>query len=113
MKNLNIYGSDYYSYMDMLSSGNIFRILISKRLLLRPVIPVWFCLFWLFLVPSNTFFAMVGLPSLIIFGVYLAQLYQFWSACGISKKAYSFFHAAAVLLLKILSSVIIALLGVL
>ena len=103
MKKNNKYGSEYYAYITMLSSGNSFKIFICKRLLFRPVFAVWLFLFGLFLIPSNIFWAMVGLPCLSILSVYLIILFPFWNACNISPKAYIIFHVLILLLLKILS----------
>lgn len=103
MKNFGIYGSDYSAYMTMLSSGNCFKIFISKRLLFRPILPMWILLFCIFLIPNPVFFAMAGLPVLVIFSAFLATLFPFWNACGISRKAYIVFHIITVFLLKILA----------
>ena len=102
-KNSSIYGKEYYEYTEILSVGQVYYILISKRLLLKPMIPMWVYFFGLFLVQSNIFFAMVGLPSLIIFSVFLVMLFPFWAACNISAKAYAVFHGTCMIILKIVS----------
>jgi len=102
-KNLKLYKKEYYEYTELLSLGNVYYILISKRLLLKPIIPMWTYFLGLFLVRNNIFFAMVGLPSLIVFSVFLVMLFPLWSSCNISAKAYIAFHSISILLLKIIS----------
>ena len=102
-KNLKLYGKEYYEYTELLLLGNVYYILISKRLLIKPLIPIWACFLALFLVRSNIFFAMVGLPSLIIFSVFLVMLFPLWEACNVSAKAYIVFHGISILLIKIIS----------
>ena len=112
-KNLRIYGKEYYEYTELLSFGNVYYILISKRLLLKPMLPIWLYLLGLFLVRSSIFFAMVGLPSLIVSSVLLAMFFPLWEACNISAKAYIVFHGASILLIKIISIPVSMLLEVL
>lgn len=113
MRNLRLYGNEYYAYMEMLSSGNCFKILISKRLLFRPMLPLWCFIFATFLVPSTTFFAVIGLPVFVVFATHLIMQFPFWSACNISRKAYVVFHTAFLLLLKIVSIPIVVFMEVL
>ena len=113
MKNLKTYSTDYYDFISMLSLENTYYILISKRLLLKPMVPIWMFLFGLFLVRSNIFFTIVGIPSIFIFSVFLAMLFPLWKACNISAKAYIIFHSIFVLLLKISSIPVSILLEVL
>lgn len=101
--NLKFYGKEYYEYTELLSLGQVYYILISKRLLLKPIIPLWAYIFGLFLVPNNIFFFMVGFPSIIIFPVFLAMLFPLWEACNISSKAYIAFHSTCIITLKIVS----------
>lgn len=103
MKNIKILGADHLAYMEELAIGNIYRILISKRLLLRPLFPMWGILFALFFTGNSTFFAMVGIPIMIVYSVFLVNLYPYWHACNISVRAYAFFHAESILFLLILS----------
>ena len=103
MKNLKILGADHLAYMEELAIGNIYRILISKRLLLRPLFPMWGILFALFFNGNSTLFAMVGIPIMIVYSVFLVNLYPYWHACNISVRAYAFFHAESILFLLILS----------
>ena len=103
MKNLKILGADHLAYMEELAIGNIYRILISKRLLLRPLFPMWGILFALFFTGNSTLFAMVGIPIMIVYSVFLVNLYPYWHACNISVRAYAFFHAESILFLLILS----------
>lgn len=112
-KNLKLYGKEYYEYTELLSLGNVYYILISKRLLIKPMIPIWAYLLVLFLVRSNIFFAMVGLPSLIVFSVFLVMLFPLWEACNVSAKAYIVFHGTSILLIKIISIPVSMLLEVL
>ena len=112
-KNLKLYGNEYYEYTELLSLGNVYYILISKRLLIKPMIPIWAYLLVLFLMHSNMFFAMVGLPSLIVFSVFLVMFFPFWKACNVSAKAYTVFHGASILLIKIISIPVSMLLEVL
>lgn len=112
-KNLKLYGKDYYEYTELLSFGNVYYILISKRLLLKPMLPIWLYLSGLFLVRNHIFFAMVGLPSLIVFSVFLAMFFPMWSACNVSVKAYITFHSISIILIKILSIPVSMLLEVL
>ena len=112
-KNLELYGKEYYEYAETLSSGNVYYIMISKRLLLKPMLPIWIYLLCLFLVRNNIFFAMVGLPSLIVFSVSLVTLFPLWEACNVSVQAYITFHGVSVLLLKIISVPVSMLLEVL
>lgn len=102
--------SEYRLYIRMLAAGETYSIFISKRLLLRTVLPFWALLFLEFMIPSNVFFAMVGLPSLILYTVYLVDLYRCWRACNISKKAYTVFHISALLILRVISAILIKLL---
>ena len=113
MKNFKMYATDYYGYISMLSSGDSFKILISKRLLFRTVSPMWFLLFGIFLVQSSIFFAMVGLPSMILFFIFLVKNFSLWQACGFSAKAYIVFHCGGLLFLKMFSIPISILLEVL
>ena len=101
--NLKLYGKDYYQYLELLSAGNTYSILISKRLLIRPIIPVWVCVFLLFLVRNSVFFFAVGLPSLMVFAVFLWVCFPAWRACNISPKAYLCFHIFMLFALKIVS----------
>lgn len=103
MKNIKILGADHVAYMEELAIGNIYRILISKRLLLRPLFPMWGILFALFFTGNSTLFAMVGIPIMIVYSVFLVNLYPYWHACNISVRAYAFFHAESILFLLILS----------
>ena len=84
--------SEYRLYIRMLAAGETYSIFISKRLLLRTVFPFWVLFFVVFMIPNTVFFAMVGLPSLILYAVYLVDLYHCWKACNISKSAYTIFH---------------------
>ena len=102
-KNLKLYKKEYYEYIGLLSLGNVYYIMISKRLLLKPILPLWIYLFCLFLVRSNIFFAMVGFPSLVIFSFFLSMLFPLWEACNISHKAYIVFHSTCIIILKIVS----------
>ena len=112
-KNLKIYGKDYYQYAEFLSSGNEYYILISKRLLIKPMIPLWTYLLALFSVRNNIFLAMVGLPALMVFSVFLVMLFPLWKACNISAKAYIVFHGVSILLIKMISIPVSMLLEVL
>ena len=112
-KNLKLYGKEYYEYTELLSSGNVYYILISKRLLIKPMMPIWAYLLALFLVRSNIFLAMVGLPSLIVFSVFLVMFFPLWEACNVSARAYIVFHGASILLIKIISIPVSMLLEVL
>ena len=103
MRNLNLYGGEYYDYIQLLQSGNQYGILISKRLLLKPVIPMWLYFLGLFLIPNGIFFAMVGLPSLLLFAVFLVAYFPLWSVCNVSTMGYIFFHTVCLALLKIAS----------
>ena len=102
-KNPKLYGQDYYEYTELLSVGNVYYILISKRLLLKPIIPIWLYIIGLFLVRNNIFFAIVGLPSLLAFSVLLVILFPLWEACNISAKAYVLFHSFSIIVLKLIS----------
>ena len=112
-KNLKLYGKEYYEYTEMLSLGNVYYILISKRLLIKPMMPIWAYLLALLLVRSNIFLAMVGLPSLIVFSVFLVMFFPLWGACNVSARAYIVFHGASILLIKIISILVSMLLEVL
>ena len=113
MKNLRVYGDDYYDFLSLVSSGEVYYILISNRLLIKPMMPVWAYLLVLFLVRRAMFFAMVGLPSFIVFSVFLAMFFPLWKACNVSAKAYIVFHCALILLIKIISIPVSMLLEVL
>ena len=102
--------SEYKLYLKLLAAGETYAIFISKRLLLRTVLPFWTLLFAIFMIPNPVFFAMVGIPSLILFAIYLVDLYHYWKACNISKSAYTVFHVSAILLLRIITAILIALL---
>lgn len=112
-KNLKLYGKEYYEYTEQLCLGNVYHILISKRLLLKPILPLWLYLLGLFVVRSNIFFAMVGLPSLIVVFVFLAMVFPLWGACNISTRAYITFHGISVLIIKLVSIPVSMLLEVL
>ena len=112
-KHLELYGKEYYEYIGLLSLGNVYYILISKRLLLKPIMVMWMYLFGLFLIRNNMFFAMVGLPSFVIFFCFLVIFFPMWRSCGFSKKAYVAFHGICILILKIVSIPISVLLEVL
>ena len=101
--NLAFYGKDFYEYTKFLSSENTYYILISKELLIRPMISIWLYLLGLFSVPNGIFFAMVGLPSLIIFSVFLIMQFSLWKNCNISAGIYIFFHSGCILLIKLIS----------
>ncbi len=104
MKNhMSLYGKDYYEYTEFLCGGITYSILISKRLLIQPMLPLWLFLLCLFSVPDPVFFAMVGFPGLVLLCVFIALFYPVWSACRISRKAYACFHTLMLLLLKIVS----------
>ena len=112
-KNLKLYGKEYYEYTELLSSGNVYYILISKRLLIKPMMPVGACLLASFLVRNAMFGAMVVLPSLVLFCVFLVQFFPLWEACNVSARAYIVFHGASILLIKIISIPVSMLLEVL
>lgn len=112
MKNLKLYGSDFYSYMKMLLSGNTFRILISKRLLMRPLIPMWILLFFVMLVPNSTFFGMVGLPCLGLYAVFLFGKYPYWEACHVKKLPFVLWNVLFLIGMKLLTIPIFHLLEV-
>ena len=101
--NLKLYSDEYFEYTELLCSGNVYHILISKRLLIKPLMPMWAYFLSLFLVRNNIFFAMVGLPSLIAYSVSLVMLFPLWSACNVSVKAYIAFHCVSILLIMIIS----------
>ena len=102
--------SEYKLYLKLLAAGETYAIFISKRLLLRTVLPFWVLLFAIFMIPNLVFFAMVGIPSLILFAIYLVDLYHCWKACNISKSAYTVFHVSAILILRIITAILIELL---
>ena len=64
-KNLKLCGKEYYEYIEMLSLGNVYYILISKRLLIKPMMPIWAYLLALFLVRSNIFWYYNYYPFII------------------------------------------------
>lgn len=101
MKNLKILGADHLAYMRELAAGGVYRILISKRLLLRPLLPMWGIFFVLFFIGNSTLFAMVGIPIIIAYSVFLVNLYPYWYACNISVRAYVFFHTESILFLLV------------
>ncbi len=104
--------SEYRLYLRMLAAGETYSIFISKRLLLRTVLPFGVLLFAIFMIPNPVFFAMVGIPSLILFAIYLVDLYHCWKACNISKSAYTVFHVSAILILRIITAILMKLLEV-
>lgn len=112
-ENSKLYAKEYYKYTELLSNGNVYYILISKGLLLKPILPIWLCLLGLFSVRNNIFFAMVGLPSLIIFSVFLIAFFPIWQSFNISAKAYIVFHSTLIIILKIISIPVSMLLEVL
>lgn len=112
-KNIMLYPKEYYEYVELLSDGHVYYILICHRLLLRPIIPVWLYLLGLFLVQNYVFFAVITLPSIVIFLFFLIMLFPIWAACNVSIKAYIAFHSACIILLKIVSIPVSALLEVL
>ena len=101
--------SEYRLYLRMLAAGETYSIFISKRLLLRTVLPFWVLLFAIFMIPNPVFFAMVGIPSLILFAIYLVDLYHYWKACNISKSAYAIFHVSTILVLRIITAILMKL----
>ena len=101
--NLRLYGNDYYGYINFLLSGERYSILISKRLLIRPIIPAWLWFWGLFLVKSGIFFGMVVFPCLIMYCIFLYIIYPLFDACRVNPKAYVLFHTFMILLLKLLS----------
>ena len=104
--------SEYKLYLRLLAAGETYSVFISKRLLLRTVLPFWVLFFVVFMIPNTVFFAMVGLPSLILFAVYLVDLYHYWKACNISKGAYAIFHVSTILVLRIITAILMKLLEV-
>ena len=102
--------SEYWLYLRLLAAGETYSVFISKRLLMRTVLPFWVLFFVVFMIPNPVFFAMVGIPSLILFAIYLVDLYHYWKACNISKSAYTVFHVSAILILRIITAILIALL---
>ena len=104
--------SEYKLYLRLLAAGETYSVFISKRLLLRTVLPFWVLFFVVFMIPNTVFFAMVGLPSLILYAVYLFDLYRYWRACNISKSAYAIFHVSTILVLRIITAILMKLLEV-
>lgn len=104
--------SEYKLYIRMLAAGETYSIFISKRLLIRTVFPFWVLLFFEFMIPNTVFFAMVGIPSLILYAVYLVDLYHYWRACNISKSAYAIFHTSTILILSVITAILKKLLEV-
>lgn len=100
---MSIHNKDYEEYIELLSLGNVYYIVISKRLLIKPLIPIWAYLLGLFLVRNHVFFAMVGIPSLVVFSVFLIMLFPLWEACNISAKAYIVFHGISIFMIKMIS----------
>jgi hypothetical protein len=103
MNNLHLFSGEYYEYLNFLSFGNKYYILISKRLLFKPLIPIWIYLFCLFLVRNSSFFCVAVLPNIILFVVFLYMIFPLWSYCNFSKTAYFVFHCSCILILKIIS----------
>ena len=103
MENMKLYSKDYYDYIELLSSGETYSILISKRLLIKPMISMWMCFLGLFIVNNNVLFAVVGIPCFVIFGFFLIMFFPLWNSCNISLKAYTFFHIVSILFLKFIS----------
>ncbi len=101
--NLKPYGKDYEQYTVLLSQGNVYSILICKRLLFRPMVPIWVYVFGLLLVRNGVFFAMVGLPSLFLIAIHIVMAFPLWEACSVSGRAYTVFHLFSLFLLKLLS----------
>lgn len=101
--NMHLYSRDYYEYTEFLSGGITYSILISKRLLMQPMLPIWLFFLGLFSISSPVFFAMVGLPCLVLLCVFIALIYPVWNTCEISPKAYILFHTLILFLLKIIS----------
>ena len=97
--------SEYKLYLRMLASGETFSILISKRLLFRTVLPFWILVFFVFTIPNYVFWALVGIPILILYSLYLWNLYRYWSACNISKHAYIVFHISALFCMIVAASI--------
>lgn len=103
-KTLASLDKDYYPYAQMLLSGDSYGILISKRLLIKPLKIFWACFFVAFLIRGGAVvFGAAILPSLILFSLFLTMLYPIWHACSISRGAYIFFHIAVLVALKLIS----------
>lgn len=98
--NLSLYGKAYSGYTELLSTGETYSILIAKRLLLRPLLPIWGYLLGLFCVRNSVFAAMVVLPCLLIFAIFLVMLFPLWRACHVPSAAYALFHLTVLLMLK-------------
>ena len=112
MKDLKLYSSDFYSDTKMLLSGNTFRILISKRLLMRPLIPMWVFLFFIMMIPGKVFFWIAGFPCLGLYAVFLLGNYPYWEACSVKKLPFVLWNAIWVLFLKLLTIPVLNLLEV-
>ena len=102
-KNLKLYGKEYYDYSELLSSGTVYFIFISKRLLFKPMTPIWAYILVLFLVRNNIFLVIIGLPSLVVVTTFLVKSFSLWEACNVSKKAYIVFHSVFIAFLKVIS----------
>lgn len=103
-KTLASLDKDYYPYAEMLLSGDTYGILISKRLLIRPMLFLWIYFFAVFLMRGGgVIFGIVILPSLILLSLFLAMLYPIWHACSISRGAYIFFHIAMLVALRLIA----------
>lgn len=113
MKNLILFNGGYYEYLNFLSCGNKYYILISKRLLIKPLLPIWIYLFCLFLIRNPVFFCIAVLPNLVLFSAFLYMLFPLWSYCNFSKTAYIVFHCICIIILKKISIPISMLLEVL
>lgn len=98
--NLSLYGRAYNGYIAFLSTGETYSILIAKRLLLRPLLPIWGYLLGLFCVRNSVFAAIVILPCLLIFSIFLVMLFPLWRACRVPPAAYVLFHLTVLLMLK-------------
>ena len=95
---------DYYPYAKMLLSGETYGILMSKRLLMKPILLLWTYFFVVFLMRGGlVIFGIVILPSLILLSLFLAMLYPIWHACSISRGAYIAFHVTMLVILKLIA----------
>ena len=97
---LSLYGKAYHDYIALLSAGETYGILTVKRLLIRPLIPIWIYLLGIFCIRNAVFGAMVTLPCLLICGVFLSLYFPLWRACRVSAAAYCLFHTIIFLILR-------------
>ena len=92
MKNIKLWGEEYYEYTSFLCKGESYHILICKRLLIRPFLFFWFMSFLLGYIYNKILIPTVGFPLFFYSLINMELMYYLWKAINVKKWIYYFYN---------------------